>query len=225
MDWNNPPVWLMIAVTWAIPLLIIGGLALGVFVTGRPSFTARGMKVYVDRALRGQVDPQRLEQLLDLFEDGLCPDPFERKAYREHLATVRCYLRDHKLKSGLTVGSQRAAEEGRPAPLYNGLTHSPTKIEVACDREFRSPEGKVLLSKTAMLYELLNATIWALDEQGVYVAYAESFIPAEDEQHWRWLVDADGDKDVDAEDVFAWKARRAQYDKAFKTRVQKYARG
>lgn len=221
-DWNHPPAWFLWAITWGLFVVVLGIVALVVFVRSRPTFVSRGLRVYIDKGLTVRVE--EFEELLDYFEDGMCPEPFDRKAYREQLTKMRVELRAGKL-AAQRVENQQAAAEGREQPQYNGLTHSPYRIEVACDLEFQSPRGVVELHRTAFLYELLNALIWGLDSDGEYVAYAESGIQPTNEGHWRWLGDADGDQDVDAEDVFAWKARRAEYDVAFTARVLKYVAG
>jgi len=190
-------------------LLLIFGVTISIILIiivrrmERPQHICMGMKIYYDNELEGKLNWAALTKFIIIYVDGMCPNPFDKEKLIQHISTMKCYLRNHRL-----ITTKRNAE--REGKEYTGLTHSKNKIEIACDSYFWNEDGLVRFHATAFDTEILNASIEALITDGYYVALAEGFIDPENRNYWGWFKDANADGKQDAEDIKIWKQRRQE---------------
>jgi len=198
--------WLLIPFLILPPTIMALSFLITRHIHGPWSERYRGVRIYGKKCLKTTYVELQLETMMVEFIKYMSGGEgrFDHDELVSHLSKVHCHLRTHKLKTTLRPG-----EVDRE---YNGLTHSKFKIEVAVDKEdFWDKKDGPLVYKTALLYELLNACLWALE--GYEMAYAETFLDADDKRHWRLIPDVTGDGQINNLDVERLQKGREAYDR------------
>lgn len=175
----------------------------------RPTFkTRQGVSLFVDDSIKRKIDLGQFEKYFDAFIENMSPVPFNRSALKTHMMEMVVRLRDRSL-------STTAPNAANPKKRIEGLTHSMTEVEIACD-EPTWVGARVWPHRTALGYELLNACIEALATNGYYVALAEGFIDPEKKTFWGWFMDVNKDNTVNESDLEIFKKSREFYDKEWR---------
>jgi hypothetical protein len=173
-----------------------------------------GSRWLLDPELKGRVDVLLLTNITrtvisELSKPGMLNAAKSEQLLAQMVVVMRARLLTSPLRKAATGGDEN--KDGKE-DQYTGLTHSPVYLEIAAPEEFWDDRGKVDILRTAWTYELLNALLWA--QKGEELAAAESFIDPNNRAYLRLVKDADGDGDVDAQDVQLLKDERARYDQA-----------
>lgn len=197
-----------------ITILVVLGTVLGLFMPkiidfffkSKPLFEVKGLKIYGEEAIKEKIDYNELSVMIPLFiSEFSMPTLLNGEKLKKHLTRIEVTLQeegiDKKLRPDLNF------------KIINGITLSSRKVIVNVDESFQY-NGKIRLRKTALLYELLNACLWAL--YGYEYAYCESFIDPENKENWRYIKDITDDKKIDDEDVIAYKAVRKRFNDKLK---------
>lgn len=218
MDWNHPPFWFIFIITIVIPLIIIALFMVNAWLKrSKPFIIIEGIKFFVEnKTLRTKLNKfkHQIELMIPTFIDGMSsPGYFNKKTLTEHIPLISCYLCHEKLHTENRVEVKEAKISGKVIPEYNGLTLTPYRIDIACDKDFWDEEGQVQIYKTAFLYELLNACIYQL--LGYSYAYAEVGMDPNKKAHWNWIEDLNKDGEKDADDMGIAMLERSRFDKRF----------